>query len=204
MDLHPTKKTRGKRRRKVSRVIWIALAMGLLCYLLMLGWTVLKESTLPPKEPGDVILVLGAQVKEDGSLSVALERRLTLALAEYRAQPRPIITCGGQGSNEPAPEGDVMRAWLLSQGVPAEHVTPESASTSTRENLGFARQIMAERGFQTALVVTSDYHVARALSLCKQLGIQATGVGSESKPEYWLMNHTRESISWIKFWIEGQ
>ena len=62
---------------------------------------------------------------------------------------------------------------------------------------------MEERGLYEALVVTSDYHVPRALALCSQLGIPASGKGSPSKPEYFLKNHLREGLSWIKFLWES-
>lgn len=183
-------------------MIGTLLLMGVLAYLLVVGWTVYSEAHLPPKQPSQVILVLGAQVKVDGSLSVALHRRLTLARDEYLQSPQLIITCGGQGENEPAAEGEVMRDWLIAQGVPPEDVIAEAKSTSTRENLSYAKRFMEERGFSQALVVTSDYHVARALALCKGLGIEATGVGSASEPAYWIKNHAREALSWIKFAVE--
>ena len=97
-----------------------------------------------------------------------------------------------------------MRDWLLERGVPPEDVIAETASFNTRENLAYARAIMQERGLSQALVVTSDYHVARALALCRQAGIEATGKGSPSKPEYFIKNHIREGLSWIKLWLEGR
>lgn len=204
MDLNNQIESTQKKRKKkkVLRVIGTLLIIGVLCYLLVVGWAVYSETHLPPKQPSQVILVLGAQVKADGSLSVALERRLTLARDEYLQSPQLIITCGGQGENEPAPEGEVMRAWLISQGVAQEDVIAEAKSTSTRENLLYAKKLMEQRGFSQALVVTSDYHVARALALCKSLGIEATGVGSPSEPAYWIKNHAREALSWIKFAAE--
>lgn len=162
-----------------------------------------QETHLPPVYPSDAIIVLGAQVKPDGTPSVALERRLTAALEAYRESPQLIIVCGAQGQNEPMAEGDLMREWLLEKGVPPEHVVAETTSFNTRENLTYSKAIMEERGLSEALVVTSDYHVPRALALCSQLGIPASGRGSPSKPEYFLKNHLREGLSWIKFLWES-
>ena len=97
-----------------------------------------------------------------------------------------------------------MREWLIERGVPEEDVVAETASFNTRENLTYARAIMEHRGLDEALIVTSDYHVARALALCAQTGITATGKGSPSKPEYFIKNHFREGLSWIKFWLESR
>ena len=176
--------------------------LGVLAALLLIGFVYYMETHLPPQAESDVIIVLGAQVKEDGTPSVALERRLTAALESYDQKAQTIIVCGAQGANEPQPEGDVMRAWLLKRGVPEGDVIAETASFNTRENLVNAREIMRERGLTQALVVTSDYHVPRALVLCRQAGIAATGKGSPSKPEYFIKNHFREGLSWLKLAAE--
>lgn len=182
------------------------LGIILLCaaaFAALMGYVVYREVVLPPRGESDVVIVLGAQVLADGTPSVALERRLTLSLSIYQEKRQTVIVCGAQGSDEPAPEGEVMRDWLIARGARPEDVVAETASFNTRENLLFAKEIMEQRGLSRATVVTSDYHVARALSLCRQVGIEATGAGSESKPEYWLKNHVRETLSWAKFIVES-
>ena len=126
------------------------------------------------------------------------------ALEEYRKQPRLMIVCGAQGSDEPRAEGDVMRDWLIAHGVAAADIEAETDSFNTRQNLGYAQSIMDDRGLTAALIVTSDYHVPRALALCEQVGIIASGKGSPSKPEYFIKNHLREGLSWIKFVWESR
>ena len=190
-------------RRLLVGLVLLAL-LGLLCAAGLMGFVYYKETHLPPVGDSDVIIVLGAQVKEDGTPSVALTRRLTAALESYLEKPQLIIVCGAQGINEPRAEGDVMRDWLIERGVRSEDVVAETASFNTRENLVYARAIMEHRGLAQALVVTSDYHVARALELCRQTGIAATGKGSPSKPEYFIKNHFREGLSWIKLWLESR
>lgn len=190
-------------RRLLVGLLLVALVC-LACVVGLMGFVFYKETHLPPVGDSDVIIVLGAQVKEDGTPSVALTRRLTAALESYLEKPQLIIVCGAQGINEPRAEGDVMRDWLIERGVRSEDVVAETASFNTRENLVYARAIMEHRGLAQALVVTSDYHVARALELCRQVGIQATGKGSPSKPEYFIKNHFREGLSWIKLWLESR
>ena len=189
--------------RRLTVVVLVLALLGVLCAAGLMGFVYYMETHLPPVGDSDVIIVLGAQVKPDGTPSVALERRLTAALESYQQDQQLIIVCGAQGGNEPRPEGEVMREWLLARGVPQGDVVAETASFNTRENLTHAKAIMDERGLEHALVVTSDYHVARALALCKQVGISAVGKGSPSKPEYFIKNHFREGLSWIKFWLES-
>lgn len=189
-------------RRLLMAVLALALMAALFCAGLI-GFVYYKETHLPQRQESDVIIVLGAQVKEDGTPSEALRRRMIAALEVYQEKRQTIIVCGAQGANEPRAEGDVMRDWLIAQGVHEEDIVAETASFNTRQNLEYAKAIMEHRGLSRALIVTSDYHVARALRLCAQTGIEATGKGSPSKPEYFIKNHLREGLSWIKFWLES-
>ena len=70
--------------------------LGAACIIGLMGFVYYMETHLPPVGDSDVIIVLGAQVKEDGTPSVALERRLTAALESYQADQQLIIVCGAQ------------------------------------------------------------------------------------------------------------
>lgn len=171
----------------------------LLCFLACLAVLVYAEMHPAPVTEGSAaIVVLGAQVYQDGQLSPQLELRMEAALEEYQRKPRIIITCGGQGDNEPAPEGDVMRRWLVEKGVPEEAVFSESTSMNTMQNLKNARRFLSE-GETRITVITSDYHLPRALQLARDAGYQPDGIGSPCKKEYWLKNHLREVLAWGKY-----
>ena len=66
-------------------VLAALVLLGAVCAAGLIGFVYYKETHLPPVGEFDTIIVLGAQVKADGTPSVALERRLTAALEEYRA-----------------------------------------------------------------------------------------------------------------------
>jgi len=153
------------------------------------------------QKPYDVIIVLGAQVRPEGVASEALQRRLALALAHYQQCPAPMICCGGKGSREPMAEGDFMCGWLSARGVPGHITISENTSRNTDENIKNAKAIMAKRGLRFALVVTSDYHVKRSLAICRRYGINAMGAGSASLPEYYVKNHARELLAWVKYYL---
>ncbi|MCL1964219.1 MAG: YdcF family protein [Firmicutes bacterium] len=153
------------------------------------------------KKTVDAMIVLGAQVRPEGIPSEALRRRLCLALQRYRERPVPIICCGAQGPREPAAEGDFMCAWLRKNGVPDTMLLSENRSTDTMENIRYAKAMMEAAGLSHALVVTSDYHVRRALAICRYYGVCAEGAGSPSVPRYWLKNNVRELLAWAKFFL---
>lgn len=181
-------------------ILILALA-GIVCFGAALGALCYAEVN-PPPVSGDsgAVIVLGCQVYSTGNLSPQLQLRLTAALNTYRDHPRLIVCCGGQGEDEPAPEGQVMRTWLIAQGVPADDVIAECESMNTRQNLDYARRLLPE-DVQCVTVITSDYHLPRALALARDLGLRADGIGSPCRPEigFWIKNHTREVLAWGKY-----
>lgn len=194
-------KRHGRGRRALMGLI-LAIVTLLALYAGVVAMVWWRETHVPPAEEYDAIIVLGAQVKPDGKPSVQLKWRLDTALEAWRQRPVVIVTCGAQGGDEPAPEGDVMRAYLIDAGVPAEDVLAETASFNTRQNIRHAAALLAERQAEKVLIVTSDYHLPRAMALARDEGLEATGIGSPTRQGlyFWLKNHGREALSWLKYW----
>lgn len=175
---------------------------GMIGYLGIIGMLVWKVNHIPQAEDYDAIVVLGAQVRSDGSLSLQLQWRLDAALEAWQKRQVPIVTCGAQGSNEPAPEAWVMRDYLMEKGVPEEMILTEAASFNTRQNIRHAAELLEGREIATVLIVTSDYHLPRAMALAKDEGLNAAGLGAQTLPEYWIKNYGREGLAWIKYWAQ--
>ena len=185
---------------RIILLILIAIGLFALLYLSLFGWVCYAESHLDEPQATDVIIVLGAQVKPDGTPSVQLEYRLETALSAYQRQPQPIVCCGGQAGTEPAPEGQVMADWLIARGVPAADVLAETTSGDTKQNIRNAISLLGSTP-ERVLIVTSDYHVARALQIARDQGLQAWGLSAPTLPEYWLKNRAREALSWGKYFM---
>lgn len=199
------KKTKCKKRTAwgwVWRMVLILIGVGMLCYAGLIGFVYYAETHVPEPTDYDSIIVLGAQVLPTGVPSVQLSWRLDKALEMYRLYPCPVVVCGGQGEDEPAPEGQIMRERLIEQGVPEGDVYADISSVNTDENMDNAWRILVELGCEKPLVVTSDYHLPRALAMAKDMGLQPQGVGSPVRNElgFWLKNHMREALAWVKYW----
>ena len=94
-----------------------------------------------------------------------------------------------------------MKKYLIDRGVAEEDILTDPESFNTRQNLRNAKELLKDKPeVQKVLVVTSDYHVPRSLALAKDQGYEATGLGSPCKPDYWVKNHAREALAWIKYW----
>ena len=187
--------------KKMIRILLALIGLGALLFLGLFAYVCIAEKSVPQPGPTDVMIVLGAQVKPDGTPSVQLEYRLERALEAYRACPQTIICCGGRAGQEPAPEGDVMRAWRIASGAPQGDVLAETASGNTRQNIRNALALLP-RTPDSVLIVTSDYHLPRALMIARDMGLNVQGAAGRTLPEYWLKNHLRETLSWGKYLLE--
>ena len=190
----------------ILRVLLTLLAVGALCYAALVGYVVVRESGVSkdPAEVGnyDAIIVLGAQVKADGTPNVQLSWRLDAAAEAWNHHAAPIVVCGAQGADEPLPEAEAMRVYLMDKGIPEDQIRMDPNSFNTRENLLNARELLGgEESIRTVLIVSSDYHVPRAMALAQDLGYEAVGLGAPCKADYWIKNHFREALAWGKYWM---
>ena len=181
-------------------ILGVILYAGLVGYICIREGSVLKE--VPAAENYDAIIVLGAQVRPDGSPSVQLGWRLDAAEEAYRQKAVPVVVCGAQGKDEPLPEAEAMKRYLTERDVPEDSIFTDPDSFNTNQNLQNAGKILkALPEVRKVLIVTSDYHVARAMALAGDMGFEAVGLGSPCKPEYWIKNHAREALAWVKYWM---
>lgn len=155
-------------------------------------------------EAADCLIVLGARVYPDGRISHSLERRCRVAAAACRGGlASRIIACGGRGGDEPEAEARAMKRVLCSQGVEESSILLEEHSTNTVENLRNAREIMRQRGLHSAVVVTSDYHLTRALWIARALNLDVQGlpVRGPLTPGHVFRSRVLETASWLKYFF---
>ena len=189
---------------KVMKLAMLLIVLGILFYLGVVAMVVYRQNNLPPVGEYDAIIVLGAQVKPDGTPSLQLQWRIDAAAQAWKDRNSLVVVCGAQGSNEPAPEAHVMRDELIKQGVPAEMILMDDKSFNTRQNIQHAVELLEGRDVQRVLVVTSDYHLPRAMAIAEDAGLDASGLGSPTKLglRFWAKNHGREGLAWIKYWMQ--
>ena len=196
----------GKKKRRGALRVALALAgAAILAFGGIVGFICIREGkvakALSDGMRYDAIIVLGAQVKPEGIPSVQLSWRLDAAADAFARKQVPIVVCGAQGSDEPCPESAVMKQYLADKGIPEEMILEDPDSRNTHQNIENAKKLLEERPeIRRVLIVTSDYHVARAIAIAGDLGLEAEGLGSPCLPEYWLKNHGREALAWCKYW----
>ena len=198
-------KNQNKKHHGVLRVLTALVVAGILAYGGIVAMICVEEGkvpkTLASDSDYDAIIVLGAQVRPDGSPSVQLGWRLDAALEAFQQKPVPIVVCGAKGKDEPMTEAAAMAQYLAAKGIPESIILKDPDSFNTNQNLRNAAALLRSLpDLRRVLIVTSDYHVPRSLAIAKDLGFDACGMGSPCKPEYWLKNHAREALAWCKYW----
>lgn len=189
---------------KLMKLAMICILLGILFYLGVVAMVVYRQNNMPPVGEYDAIIVLGAQVKPSGEPSLQLQWRIDAAAKAWKERNCVIVVCGAQGGNEPAPEAYVMRDELIKQGVDEGMILMDAESFNTRQNIANAVALLEGREVSHVLVVTSDYHLARAMAIAEDAGLDASGLGSPTlqglRP--WVKNQGREALAWIKYWMQ--
>jgi uncharacterized SAM-binding protein YcdF (DUF218 family) len=83
-----------------------------------------------------------------------------VALYHRGVAPRLIISSGYVFTLR---EAETMKAIAMANGVPADAILLEERATDTYENVSFTYRILAEHGWRTIALVSSPYHMRRAL-----------------------------------------
>ncbi|HET9518026.1 MAG TPA: ElyC/SanA/YdcF family protein [Actinoplanes sp.] len=145
-----------------------------------------------------VALVLGAQVDPGGVPSPFLAARLEIARRLFEAGKVRAILVSGDNMHHEYNEPEAMGRWLVDRGVPARQVVLDYAGFDTYDSCARANRIF---GVEQAIVVTQSFHIARAVTVCRRLGIDATGVGDDTVKVYerpWTISSTREHGASVK------
>jgi uncharacterized SAM-binding protein YcdF (DUF218 family) len=128
------------------------------------------------------IVVLGCAVRLDAAGRLApgmLARRVDAAVRAYEAaRPRVVVASGGRRWG-PAVEADAMAQELVARGVPRAAVVRERCSLTTLDNARFTAALLARHGLSRAAIVTSGWHMARALHLFSRAGVEGEPVPAD-------------------------
>ena len=181
--------------------------MFIYCQCMLTGAAVcgIAAARHKPAPDKDFIIILGCWFRGDGTLPPLLRGRADAALAFWRMQKEEagkvacFIPSGGQGANEPMPEAEAIRQYLLSRGIDDRLILPETRSANTLQNMSFSGKIIREAGRNGKTVfATSSYHVFRSGLWAKRAGLSAEGIGSRTKWWFWPNAFMRETAGLLQ------
>ena len=165
--------SRGRHRERTGLLGWLwRLFVLLVIWLLGVTAWIVWVGERDQAAKADAIIVLGAAAY-DAKPSPVFEERIRHGLDLYEARYAPLLifTGGYGGTGARFSESQVARRYALKHGVPDDAILIETASRNTVQNLVEAKRLMDQRGLHRVIVVSDPLHMARALRLCRELGI---------------------------------
>lgn len=115
----------------------------------------------------DLAVILGNKVNEDGTLSERLEKRMESGVSLYRQhRVKKILVSGGLGK-EGFYEGDRMKEYLVSKGIPDSLIIVDNKGNNTRATVENTIKLKQRLGFSSLIVVSQYFHVTRTKKLFK-------------------------------------
>jgi uncharacterized SAM-binding protein YcdF (DUF218 family) len=121
----------------------------------------------PIEQPkGDVLILLSAANDDKGLISYSSYWRARYALLAWQTGGfQKVVVSGGDGPG--------IVEFLIAEGIPRQVIVAEWQSNSTRENgIDTARLIEGMPGKKVLL--TSDFHMYRAIRVFRKLGIEVS------------------------------
>jgi SanA protein len=123
--------------------------------------------------------VFGAQVYENGRLSDVLRDRMDVAIELYHAGKVQKLLLSGDNRFEYYDEPGQMMDYAIAQGVLAEDIQPDYAGRRSYDTCYRAKHIFE---VETAVLITQEFHLYRALMLCRRMGVKSEGVSASLRP----------------------
>lgn len=141
----------------------------------------LSEGVFSEENQAEAVIVLGAGVYSDGSLSPILENRLKKTVEVYRTGAVESVFVSGDHREGEYDEVDHMVAYLKEHGIPEEDIWFDYDGYSTYESIYRA---VNEFKIRHAVIVTQEYHLYRALSIARHYDMQVTGVAADNAGDF--------------------
>jgi SanA protein len=174
-------------------------AIGVITVLLLNGWVILSaNSAIIPSvdelEGAEVVIILGAGVYQSGELTPILKDRVDTAIVIYRnGLVEKILVSGDNASKD---YNEVVPVWeyLIAAGIPESDIFLDYAGFDTYDTMYRARDVFE---VDSAIVVTQDFHLPRAVFLAQELNIEIQGL-SPVRDKSGTFNSFREVLARVK------
>lgn len=179
--------------KRILKGIWritrILALLGTLTFILprIITWLYAHGRTYSIEDvPTErVAIVFGAGLRRDGTPTTVLKDRVETAVRLYQEGKVEKILMSGDNRIVEYNEPEAMRQYAHSLGVPDEAMALDYAGRRTYDTCYRAREIF-EVG--SAILVTQDFHLSRAIFTCNALGVEAVGVKAN---DYYYLKRSR-------------
>ncbi|MFO1091095.1 MAG: YdcF family protein [Hyphomicrobiales bacterium] len=182
--------------RRVGRAVAISSALllylysmpfvaGLLERTLEDQYAMIPASASPTADAAIVLGGLSGQLKSGGDPQVndSADRLFHAARLFKAGKVQMVVVSGGNLSWDSIqrPEGEVIADLLVELGVPRDHIVMETTSRTTYENALETRKLWDQLRLNSALLVTSSWHMPRAMAVYRARGMNVLPSPTDSR-----------------------
>jgi len=171
------------------RLIRALTVLGLLVFFLpriiTSVYAVFKAYSVENVPPDRVAIVFGAGLRRDGTPTAVLRDRVETAAQLYLEGKVKKLLMSGDNRVVNYNEPEAMQLHARSLGVPDEAIVLDYAGRRTYDTCYRAKFIF---GVESAILVTQQFHMSRALFTCNALGLKAVGVEADN---YYYLKRSR-------------
>lgn len=166
--------------RKFFRFFKVFVAL-LFLWFIVHSICIITDGISDEKKHADLAVILGNKVNVDGTLSTRLEKRLESGIQLYKdRRVRKILVSGGLGK-EGFYEGDKMKEFLVSKGIPDSVIIVDNQGSDTRKTVENTLRLSPRLHFNSIIVVSQYFHVTRTKKLFRDKGFRTL---SSVSPDY--------------------
>jgi uncharacterized SAM-binding protein YcdF (DUF218 family) len=181
------------------RSVWVGFALWLLSLLVFFAWLATRTTVEPTVSPS-VIVSLGSGLMNNTPTPTLVARLETVFALAQRYPNAQVMTTGGLGRGQSTTEAQAMANYLAAKGLAPQRLLLETRSTSTHENLLFAKTLIPAGA--SILISSSDFHLPRAQRIAQRLQLNLVGAAPAPTPlniryNAWL----REYFAFISGWL---
>jgi vancomycin permeability regulator SanA len=178
-------------RTLIPRNRWLRVALGTFVVVILippLTWLAVnldtageRYSSIASVPHRQVALVFGAGLGAHGRPSPVLADRVKDAVELYDRGTVDGLLMSGDNHSTSYNEVGAMASYAERLGVPKAAITTDHAGFDTYDSCWRARHIF---GVRSAVLVTTNFHVSRAVFTCRSFGIDAVGIGAPDEGKY--------------------
>lgn len=193
-----------KKRLKIFLISFISLCLagitavaGINFYIISFAKPYVITSEEAKNLDKDCVLALGAQVLSDGTPCHQLYDRVEMASQLLLdGAGKKLLLSGDSSEPEKYDEITAMTEVATEHNVTEDLILSDPVGLNTYASM---ENLKNEFGFESAVIVTQEYHIYRSVYIARKMGIDAYGVSSDPRPYATIVyNEAREVLARVK------
>lgn len=157
------------------------------------------------RRPADAIVVFGAAVYADGTLSDALADRVRTAVDLYHENLADYLVFSGGPGHGRVDEPTAMARYASERGVPRRAILLDPVGVNTDATIANCRALFARHGIKRAIAVSHFYHLPRIKLAAQRAALDVVTVPADERYTLTALPYymAREVAAWWVYYLRG-